>query len=119
MNKVLKLGTQELEVRASALTPILYTSFYNKDYYKEYNNAVTENAGIFLGEVTYIMHIQATAPNPQEALKKAKIEDYYTFLDTYPPMEFVDKMADIIAVMLDIQKNNSTSKKKQSKPTEK
>lgn len=32
MIKVLKLGDKEVEVRASALTPILYTAFLHKFY---------------------------------------------------------------------------------------
>lgn len=112
MNKIVKLNREQVEMRASALTPILYTSFFNKDFYGEYNKAIESNAGMFLSEIAYIMHVQAVKESPQTYLKTAKMDEYYEFLDKYPSLEFVNKMADIIAVLLDVQKGNSTAKKK-------
>lgn len=117
MIKVLNLGDKEVEVRASALTPILYTAFFNKDYYKEYNASINERADAFLGEVCFIMNIQATEEHPMERIKAAKEDEFWEWCDKYPPMIFVDKMDDILAVMFNVEKTNTTAKKKQSKPT--
>lgn len=113
MTKVLNLGGQEVEMRASALTPILYNNFYQKDFYEEYGKAI-KTAGLFTGEIAFILKIQAEHEHPLDYIAKASIEDYYHWLEGFDLADIADNFMPVMEVLLKADFTNAKAKKKKS-----
>ena len=111
MNKVLKLGDTDVEMRASALTPILYNNFFNKDFYEEYNNAL-KMSKLFTGEIAFIMHIQASEEHPLEYVSRASMDDYYNWLEQFDLADMADNFIGLMEVLLKANFSSAKAKKK-------
>ena len=108
MRRTIKIGDKDIDMLATATTPILYKRLFRQDFLA---TALDENMDCY-AELSYIMARQAEGLPPTELIGKLKIEEFYAWLDTFGPMDFVNAASDIFAFYNSQTKTTSIPKKK-------
>lgn len=113
MNRTIRIGEQDVLMRASALTAVIYRNLFGKDLTIELNKKRTsknsEDSGLdIFKQLAFVMSWQAIPRETKitEAMKRLTIEDYYEWLDTIEETDFFDgdTLASITNVWVSSQK---------------
>lgn len=115
MQKIINIANKEIACSCNALTPLLYTEIFGKDFLRsvmslnKYKNAkVTEDNAeenveviqktMMFSEMTFVMNKQAEIKNAADLVKLTKV-DYYNWLSDFPQGAFgVDVMTEVLSL---------------------
>lgn len=111
MRRTIKIGDKDVDMLATATTPILYKRLFRKDFL---TIALEENMDCY-AELAYIMARQAEGLPPTELIGKLKIEEFWEWLDGFGPMDFANAAGDIFALYNSQTKTMSVPKKKKTR----
>lgn len=115
MQKIINIGNKEVACSCNALTPLLYTEIFGKDFLKSVmslnkyrtTKITDENAEenvelvaktMMFSEMAFIMAKQAEMKNAADLVKLTKVE-YYNWLSGFPQGAFgVEVMTEVLAL---------------------
>ena len=106
-------GGKEVKLAANAATPFRYKQLFNGDLLQIFQQSTkSEEDGMALADVVtqlaYIMNRQAEGVN----MNTISLDEFYTWLEDFEPMDFVVKGQDIINIYLSSTIPSVESKKK-------
>lgn len=115
MIKAIRIGDTDVNMRASALTAVIYRSLFGKDLTIELNkkrkareNSDETGLDIFK-QLAFVMQWQALPRDNKvtEDMKRLSIDDYYEWLDTVEEADFFegDTLASITNLWVSSQKS--------------
>lgn len=109
MLKTIRIGEKNYDMRASALTAIIYKNIFGADLIKALTNAKETNNLDLFKQLAFVMNWQAQKRqiNATEALKSLSITDYYIWLDELEEMDFYSEevLREITTLWLNNQKS--------------
>lgn len=108
----IKVGGGELSLAANAATPFRFKQVFGTDLLTIFQKSTqSEEDGMILSEVVtqlaYIMHKQAEKAD----MNLLSMDDFYTWLENYEPMEFTMVGQEIINAYMASTIPTSTAKK--------
>ena len=109
----IKVGGDEFSLIANAATPFRFKQVFGKDLLTVFQKSTqSEEDGMILSEVVtqlaYIMHKQAEKAD----MNQLSLDDFYTWLEDYEPMEFTMVGQEIINAYLASTQVSVDAKKK-------
>ena len=116
MRKTINISGKEVELLATATTPIRFKQIFKSDLMLAFNNInkgkVEETDSIdIVTQMAYIMARQA-----ENETEKLSEEDYFNWIDKFGSMGFINAASDIIDVYLEGAKTNAKPKNAASRP---
>lgn len=94
MLKTIKIGEKHYDMRASALTAIIYKSLFGKDLISQLQETKETKTNLDLfKELAFVMCWQAEPKQMKttEALKSLSMSDYYEWIDEIEEMDFYNE----------------------------
>lgn len=121
MVETVKIGNNDIEMRADGATPFLYKQAFGKDLIKIFSEATdtgdTSIASEMASELGFVMAQQAKSPDPLKVdLSRGA---FMTWLTQFDAMDLSISSIDIVNVYLGDYRTDSTAKKKDEPQTEK
>lgn len=112
-NTIMLDGGKEVKLAANAATPFRFKQLFNKDLLRIFNDSSkdeTEMIGLAdtVTELAFIMNSQAEGKN----MNTLSMDEFYSWLEEYEPMDFIVKAQEIINVYLSSTQISVESKKK-------
>lgn len=110
MLKTIRIGEKRYDMRASALTAIIYKSLFGKDLISALQDTkeTKQNLDLFK-ELAFVMSWQAIPRQVKttEALKSLSMTDYYDWIDDIEEADFYN--ADVLREITTLWLNNQQS----------
>lgn len=119
MRRVVKIGEKDLDLLATATTPIRYKSVFGGDVMvaitqiHDGKREIVEAIDI-ITQLAYIMNRQAECS--KEVLAKLSKEDFLDWLEDFGSMAFINAAMDIMDVYLETTESKSQPKNAVSRP---
>lgn len=116
MQNTIKLdGGKEVRLAANAATPFRFKQLFQKDLLRIFNDSQKDDAEMIgladtVTELAFIMNSQAEGKD----MKNLSLDEFYSWLEDYEPMDFIVKEQDIINVYLSSTQTTATPKKNKS-----
>lgn len=113
MYKEVKIGSQNIPLRASGATPVFYKMLFHRDILQIMKKAKedTSQLGDCTSELAFVMAKQAEKAD----MTKLSYEAYIEWLDTFESMDLIMSSLDIMEVYMAGQETTSQIKKKAAK----
>ena len=113
MYKEVKVGDITVPMLANGATPIRYKLLFHKDILVEFKSIEGDESKIVtIGELAYVMAMQAKAHNGEYDIAKLNEEDYLTWLEQFNPLDIEMASDKIIDVYVGNTATSSEPKKK-------
>lgn len=116
MQNTIKLeGGKEVKLAANAATPFRFKQLFGKDLLRIFNES-SQNESEMIGladtvtELAFIMNSQAEGKD----MNALSLDEFYSWLEDFEPMDFVVKAEDIINVYLSSTIATAEAKKKKN-----
>jgi len=116
MYKEIEVGNITVPMLANGATPIRYKLVFHKDILKELKGIEGDESNIAtVGELAFIMAMQAKANNGEYDLTKLNDNDYLEWLEQFNPLDIEMASEKIIDVYVGNTVTSSEPKKKEKK----
>jgi len=116
MYKEVKVGNTTVPMLANGATPIRYKLLFHKDILAEFKSIEGDESKIAtVGELAFIMAMQAKAHDGEYDISKLNEEDYLTWLEQFNPLDIEMSSDKIIDVYVGNTVTSSEPKKKEEK----
>lgn len=107
-------GGKTVELAANAATPFRFKQLFNADLFRIFHQSAQDEAEATImadvvTQLAFIMNKQAEGAN----MNTMSMEDFYSWLEDYEPMDFVVKGEEIIKIYLASAQTTVEAKKKQ------
>lgn len=113
MRGKVKIGDKEVEMLASAASPILYKRVFRRDWFKTLSESQEDASGIesitYFEEMGFIMAMQASSST--EKLVNLTYEDFLKWLGQFEPEEMMLSLGDIANIYKGQEEQSSVPKK--------
>lgn len=104
MYRVIRVGEQDIPMKANAATPIRYRQVFGKNLLPFFiGKASDEDAAEMIGELAYIMSASANGTD----MTKLSYDGYVEWLEGFDPMDFVD--ANTVTALVNLYQGNEES----------
>lgn len=117
MYKEIEIGGTLTPMTANATTPIRYKQVFHDDFYQVFSAELAGDDYVELaGKLAYIMKKAADGAD----MNKLTIDEYWTWLESLPPLAIANAAADIINLYSGSEETTAKAKKnrgRQNAPT--
>lgn len=116
MYKEVKVGNTTVPMLANGATPIRYKLIFHKDILSEFKSIEGDESKIVtIGELAYVMAMQAKAHDGKYDIARLNEEDYMTWLEQFDPFDIEMASDKIVDVYIGNTQTSSEAKKKEEK----
>lgn len=107
MYEVVRIGSKDVPMSATAATPIYYKTVFQEDLLSKFADDKAD--GEWFGRLAYIMAMQGA-----NRIKEASMDNFIEWLDTFDPLDIfgVEENNKVIELFAKQQKETATAKKK-------
>lgn len=105
MTDIIKIGSADVGMSATASSPIRYRSIFSRDFFRE--TTKPDPDPYLYVEMGYVMHMAY-----EGEMASASYEGFVEWLDSFAPMDMIDAVPAIVELWQASEKRTSAAKKK-------